>query len=60
MRDTLVDALGKRVADFQLVPSRGGCFELTVDGVLVFSKLKTGEFPDDEALAAALVAKSNA
>lgn len=51
-----MDALGKRVTDFQLVPSRGGCFELTVDGELIHSKLKTGEFPDEEALSARLAA----
>ncbi len=51
-----MDALGKRVTDFQLVPSRGGCFELTVDGKLIHSKLKTGEFPDEEVLAARLAA----
>ena len=36
--------------DFKLVPSRGGCFELKVDGRLVFSKLATGQFPDQEVL----------
>ncbi len=56
----MVDALGERVSDFQLVPSRGGCFELTVDGILVYSKLKTGEFPNDEELAATLAANSKA
>ena len=33
-----------------LVPGKGGCFELTVDGELIYSKLKTGEFPDEEAI----------
>ena len=47
-----MEAHGDRINDFKLVPSRGGCFELTVDGKLVYSKLKTGQFPDDEALAA--------
>jgi len=42
------------------VPSTGGCFELTADGELVHSKLKTGDFPDDDALAEQLAAKSNA
>ena len=36
--------------DFKLVPSRGGCFELKVDGRLVFSKLATGQFPNQEDL----------
>jgi selenoprotein W-related protein len=34
----------------KLVPSGGGCFELTADGELLYSKLQTGEFPDEQAL----------
>ena len=30
------------IESFRLVPSDGGRFEVTVDGNLVFSKLKTG------------------
>ena len=45
-----MEALGNKIKDFKLVESRGGCFELTVDGKLVYSKLKTGQFPDDEQL----------
>jgi selenoprotein W-related protein len=37
----------QKVEALELVPSSGGCFELTVDGKLVYSKLKTGEFPDE-------------
>lgn len=43
-----MEAYGKKIDDFKLVPSRGGCFELKVDGTLVYSKLKTGQFPNDE------------
>ncbi len=43
-----MEAHGKKIDDFKLIPSRGGCFELTVDGKLVYSKLKTGEFPNNE------------
>jgi selenoprotein W-related protein len=32
----------------KLIPSGGGCFELSVNGDLVYSKLKTGEFPDEQ------------
>ena len=32
-----------------MIPSKGGCFELTVGGKLLYSKLKTGEFPDEDA-----------
>ncbi len=36
----------------ELEPSSGGCFELTLDGDLVYSKLETGEFPDEDAMVA--------
>ena len=35
---------------FELIPSGGGCFEVTVDGESVWSKLDTGEFPEDQVL----------
>lgn len=34
----------------KLIPSGGGCFELTVDGELIYSKLKTGQFPDERVM----------
>jgi selenoprotein W-related protein len=34
----------------ELEPSGGGCFELTVDGKLVYSKLASGQFPDETAI----------
>jgi len=37
-----------RIKDLKLVPSNGGCFELSVGGDLIYSKLKTGQFPDEE------------
>jgi selenoprotein W-related protein len=33
---------------FVMVPSKGGCFELSVGGKPIYSKLKTGEFPKEE------------
>ena len=30
------------------MPSGGGCFELTVNGELIYSKLKTKQFPDEQ------------
>ena len=39
-------------ADVELVPGVGGVFEITVDGILKFSKKQTGRFPSvDEVLA---------
>jgi selenoprotein W-related protein len=36
----------------ELEPASGGCYEITVDGVLIYSKLDTGEFPDEDAIVA--------
>lgn len=41
----------------KLIPSGGGCFELTVDGELLYSKLKTGKFPDEKAMLDAVGAR---
>ncbi len=30
------------------VPSSGGAFEISLDGDLIYSKLKTGRFPETE------------
>ncbi|PYM09968.1 MAG: hypothetical protein DMF15_03835 [Verrucomicrobia bacterium] len=35
-----------------LIASGGGAFEIRVNGELIYSKLKTGEFPDFDAIAA--------
>jgi selenoprotein W-related protein len=32
----------------RLIPTGGGCFELSVNGDLIYSKLKTGTFPDEQ------------
>ncbi len=33
-----------------LVPASGGCFELKADGELLYSKLETGKFPDEQSV----------
>jgi selenoprotein W-related protein len=43
----LLTSLKQKIKDFTLIPAGGGCFELTVDGELVYSKLQTGTFPDE-------------
>ena len=40
----------QRIKDMKLIPAGGGCFELTVNGELIYSKLKTGQFPDEQAM----------
>ena len=38
----------RQIKTLELEPSMGGCFELTVDDELIYSKLETGEFPDEK------------
>jgi len=41
-------AFKQKIEDLKLIPSDGGAFELTADGELLYSKLKTREFPDEQ------------
>ena len=40
----------KLQGEIDLSPSSGGAFEVSVDNKLVYSKLKTGRFPDEKEL----------
>jgi selenoprotein W-related protein len=40
----------QKVNNLTLVPSGGGCFELSANGELLYSKLKTGQFPDEQSI----------
>ena len=42
--------LEKVISSFTLVPSDGGRFEFSVDGVLLYSKLQTGRHVEDNDL----------
>ena len=42
----------QKLQSLELEPSGGGCFELTVDGELVYSKLQSGRFPDEAKMVA--------
>jgi len=39
-------------AEVELVPGVGGIFDITVDGVLKYSKKQTGRFPTDDEVVA--------
>jgi selenoprotein W-related protein len=54
LTDRILGTYKQKVQSLTLVPSRGGCFELTVDDKLVYSKLQSGEFPDERKLVAQL------
>jgi len=43
----LLTGFKQRIREFTLVPAGGGCFEVTIDGELVYSKLQTNKFPDE-------------
>ena len=38
----------RQVQSLELEPATGGCFELRVGDDLIYSKLATGEFPDEK------------
>ena len=42
----------------ELIKGGGGVFDVTADGVLIYSKHRTGRFPDDEEVLQALRALS--
>ena len=48
MTDKLLGAFKQQIRDLKLIPAGGGCFELSVDGELIYSKLATGQFPDEK------------
>jgi selenoprotein W-related protein len=50
----VLNAYKQRIADLTLIPASGGCFELKVDGELIYSKLATGRFPDEKAMLEAI------
>ena len=55
MAAKILQEFKQRIAGFELEPSNGGCFEITIDGQLVYSKLKTGELPSEAEMAKAVL-----
>ena len=37
-------------APLKLIPAGGGAFEVSINGDLIYSKLKTGKFPEEQAI----------
>ncbi|OHB67217.1 MAG: hypothetical protein A2V70_16050 [Planctomycetes bacterium RBG_13_63_9] len=50
MADRIEAAYKNQVGKVELVGSGGGCFEVSLDGKLLYSKLQTGSFPDEDAV----------
>jgi len=44
----------QQVSSLELQPDQGGCFELMAGDELIYSKLETKEFPDEDQVIAAI------
>jgi len=51
---TKILELGERMASLTLIPSSGGAFEIRANGKLLHSKLESGDWPDFDAIVAAI------
>ena len=47
LADKILSMHKNGVSSVTLVPSQGGAFEVIVDGKEIYSKLQTGQFPDE-------------
>ncbi|MCF7765721.1 MAG: Rdx family protein [Verrucomicrobia bacterium] len=56
MTDKLLK-LKQTITSVTLVPSGGGAFEVSVNGQNIYSKLRTGQFPDPDSIVQAVRAK---
>jgi selenoprotein W-related protein len=57
MTDELLTEFESHVASWKLIPSKGGVFEVTVNGDLVYSKKKTGRHAEIDEVRKQLQAK---
>ncbi len=57
MTEKLALALKENMSELALAPYADGRFEVIVDGEKVWSKLDTGDFPDEETVVAKIRAK---
>lgn len=57
MTAKLLSKYKQDLQELKLIPSDGGCFELKIDGELIYSKLETGEFPREQTMIDAVGAR---
>lgn len=50
MTAKLLPRFKRAIRSYKLIPSTGGCFELTVGDKLLYSKRKTDRFPNEDEL----------
>jgi selenoprotein W-related protein len=46
----ILSGFKRRIQSLELIPDAGGCFEVTVNEELIYSKLATKEFPKEAAI----------
>jgi selenoprotein W-related protein len=44
----LLTTYKQKIKDLTLIPTGGGAFEIKINGDLIYSKLKTGKFPEEK------------
>lgn len=54
MTEAIIKKYKARIESYTLVPSDEGRFEFSIDGKLVYSKLATGKFPENEVVIQAI------
>jgi selenoprotein W-related protein len=47
LSEAIMDAFGEKFSALKLIPGEDGCFEVTLNGDLIYSKLQTGDFPEN-------------
>ena len=52
MTSRLLSRFKQKITVLELEPSKGGCFELDVNGKNIYSKLAVGKFPSEDAMIA--------
>jgi selenoprotein W-related protein len=58
LTEKILKELKLDVEELTLVPGKGGRFEVFVDDAQIYSKLETGEFPDEDVIVSQVVARS--
>jgi selenoprotein W-related protein len=53
----ILETAKTRLTGLTLVPSRGGCFEVNINGERIYSKLATGDFPEHAPILAAIAGR---
>jgi selenoprotein W-related protein len=48
LTEKILTAFKLDIPSLKLIPSRGGCFEVSVGRKKLYSKLETGQFPDEQ------------